>query len=307
MYGSIYKITNKINNKIYVGKTIKCIEKRFKEHITAAYRYDKNNQLGKKQPKSRLYPAIITYGVEQFYIELLDIAESLEELNNKERYWINILKTCDYNYGYNISPGGDGGALFQGHKQSQYAKELTSIRFKNKKQDIDFINKRMKPHRDTLPKIQCLDNGKIYLNHLELDKTFNGDSRHALKNNGRFRGLFYIELNNEHNQGYTEDERLKILNDYKKSLSKKFNKSHINLGNMQKQRHYELYKLKINNINVEQLIYDFIIVGLGKHPICNKYNLTMTQLNLFLQENNLHRPTYKRPDTSVRNKIRNKK
>ena len=33
MNGFIYKITNKVNNKIYIGKTMTSIEKRFQEHI----------------------------------------------------------------------------------------------------------------------------------------------------------------------------------------------------------------------------------------------------------------------------------
>ena len=70
-----------------------------------------------------------------------------------------------------------------------------------------------------MPKIQCLNTGEIYTNHLELDKKFNGDSSYALKNHARFRKNFYIELDKSHENGYTEDERAKIIEKYQSRLN----------------------------------------------------------------------------------------
>ena len=57
--GYIYKITNLINNKLYIGQTKKTIEERFKAHIKVA-----------RQHKNRyLYDAMNKYGYENFKIE----------------------------------------------------------------------------------------------------------------------------------------------------------------------------------------------------------------------------------------------
>lgn len=75
----IYKITNKLNNKIYIGQVYnKTIYDRFERHIKEA------------SPHSKSYVgrAIAKYGKENFICELLDTASSLQELNQKEIYWI---------------------------------------------------------------------------------------------------------------------------------------------------------------------------------------------------------------------------
>ena len=57
----IYKITNKINNKVYIGKTLGTIENRWKSHIR-----DSKRTHCEKRP---LYSAFEKYGVENFIIE----------------------------------------------------------------------------------------------------------------------------------------------------------------------------------------------------------------------------------------------
>ena len=93
----IYKITNDINDKIYVGKTTTTIEQRWKEHqrqyIRSAY---------EKRP---LYNAMIKYGIEHFSIEQIEEC-SISELNECEKYWIKQYNS--YKDGYNATLGGDG-------------------------------------------------------------------------------------------------------------------------------------------------------------------------------------------------------
>lgn len=94
----IYKITNQINNKSYIGKTIKTIDERFKTHLKNA----------KNKINRRLYDSMNFYGYENFLIEQIDIASSIEELNQKEIYYINLYDSIMPN-GYNMTTGGDGG------------------------------------------------------------------------------------------------------------------------------------------------------------------------------------------------------
>ena len=91
----IYKITNQINQKIYIGKTEFSIEKRFKEHCQDAFR-DRNE----KRP---LYAAMRKYGIENFCIELIEETEYPEQ---REIYWIEYYRS--FKNGYNATLGGDG-------------------------------------------------------------------------------------------------------------------------------------------------------------------------------------------------------
>lgn len=95
-YGRIYIIKNKINDKVYVGQTTVSIKLRFQNHLSAA-RNGKGYIIGK---------AIRKYGENNFYIELLE--ECLkEELNEREKYWISYFNSTNYNFGYNMSIGGN--------------------------------------------------------------------------------------------------------------------------------------------------------------------------------------------------------
>ena len=91
----IYKITNNVNGKIYIGKTNRSIEERFKEHCKDYLRRD-----FEKRP---LYSAMRKYGVENFSIELVEETNIPEE---RERYWIEYYGS--FKNGYNATLGGDG-------------------------------------------------------------------------------------------------------------------------------------------------------------------------------------------------------
>lgn len=95
--GRIYKITNLINNKKYIGKTIETLEKRWKRHVYSALREEN------PYPLSR---AIRKYGEEAFKIELIEEAPD-SELSELEIKYIKIYNTFEGD-GYNATIGGDG-------------------------------------------------------------------------------------------------------------------------------------------------------------------------------------------------------
>lgn len=92
----IYKITNKINGKIYVGQTTRKLYKRWNEHV---------KKKETNQSYSILKSAIQKYGKENFTKEIIDIASDINELNLKEIKWIKDLNTLAPN-GYNLTEGG---------------------------------------------------------------------------------------------------------------------------------------------------------------------------------------------------------
>ena len=94
----IYKITNTLNSKAYVGRTEKDPQERFKGHIAAA----RNNG------PMVISKAIRKHGVENFKFEVLQECTA-EEQYSRESYWIGKYDT--YKNGYNSSMGGEGAGL----------------------------------------------------------------------------------------------------------------------------------------------------------------------------------------------------
>lgn len=95
----IYKITNKINGKVYIGKTMFSIQKRWQEHLK-----DSKKQRYEKRP---LYNAINKYGEENFNVEQIEECE-YNILNDRECFWIEYYGS--FKNGYNATMGGDGKA-----------------------------------------------------------------------------------------------------------------------------------------------------------------------------------------------------
>jgi len=118
----IYKITNKINNKVYIGKTKRSVRRRWYEHC-----YNAMNNYGKYK-NSLLYKAIRKYGVQNFTIEIIEEnIESEEKANERERYWIKKFNSNDERYGYNWTAGGDGGVGLFGEKNPMYGKRREDL------------------------------------------------------------------------------------------------------------------------------------------------------------------------------------
>lgn len=96
----IYKITNIINEKVYIGQTTRDLNKRFIAH--------KNSPNFKHTENFPLARAIKKYGWENFTTELIDTADCLDELNQKELFYIKKFNSLvEGGWGYNLKGGGD--------------------------------------------------------------------------------------------------------------------------------------------------------------------------------------------------------
>jgi len=133
----IYKITNKINGKIYIGKDTK----------------NKNNYYGSGIV---IKDAIKKYGKDNFIKEIIDECEDYNTLNEKEMKWILFYNSTDVNIGYNRSHGGDGfsgitletiNKIAQKHKGSKRTNET-----KKKMSDAAKDKPKSEEHKKSLSK-----------------------------------------------------------------------------------------------------------------------------------------------------------
>lgn len=162
----IYQITNNINGKIYVGKTVKNnIQERWKEHLKDYKKY--------RCEKRPLYDAINKYGPENFSIKELEEC-SLEELNDKEIYWIE--KLGSFKYGYNATIGGDGKQYINYDLVCETYKNLQCVVDTAKQLNIseDSVSKILKLYKiDIIPNAKIVQNkyGKI-INMYDLNDNY---------------------------------------------------------------------------------------------------------------------------------------
>lgn len=92
----IYKITNLLNGKIYIGQTRMTVKQRMYKHYSRANQDDITG----------IDAAIKKYGKENFSVETLEECEE-EKLDERERYYINLFSS--YDNGYNLTLGGQDG------------------------------------------------------------------------------------------------------------------------------------------------------------------------------------------------------
>jgi len=140
----IYKIQNKINNKIYVGKTTSSLRQRFLEHVRKS----------KVEVERPLYRAFNKYGIENFNITLIEEC-SIKNLTDKEIFWIDYFNS--YSNGYNATLGGEGSILYDYQLIASKYKEL-----QNQKETAGFFN----CDRKTVQKA-CKENGVYILSNIE--------------------------------------------------------------------------------------------------------------------------------------------
>lgn len=98
--GHIYKITNLINGKIYIGQTIQSIKDRWYRHV------GNSKWISQHEANMTIKRAIRKYGKENFKLELIENCKR-ENLNDREKYWISYYDS--YHTGYNNTLGGQGG------------------------------------------------------------------------------------------------------------------------------------------------------------------------------------------------------
>lgn len=154
----IYKITNLVNSKLYIGLTKQDLRRRFIQHARAVI-----------HNVSAIKTAIQKYGEENFTIEQIDIAETLDEAYHLERYYMEILNTVSP-HGYNLHEGGTGGHISP-EIRKKMAKGIKEWYSKNNhpnkggtlseehKVKLSKAHKGKKPSKETIEKIRKANSG----------------------------------------------------------------------------------------------------------------------------------------------------
>ena len=153
----IYKITNNINNKIYIGQTTRTLEERIAEH--------------KRKRNPLISKAIKKYGIENFSIEIIDKASTINKLNEKEFYYIKKYNSIAPN-GYNQCEGG-GNTI--GYKHTEEAKAKMSEKRKGRKLTEEWKNKIGNSQKK---KVINIDTGEVFNSVKEASEYYNLKDTH---------------------------------------------------------------------------------------------------------------------------------
>lgn len=173
----IYRIINKINKDSYIGQSTD-IQYRWKAHKYKPF--DKNCP----EYNCVFYRAIRKYGLENFEFVVLEEC-SVNDLNEKEKYWINYYRTYIYfndSKGYNMTLGGDAPSINSCVLTRQMVEEICDLLINSTMMQYEIANiygvadstisqinkgkqwvndKYNYPLRDNSSKYKCIDCGKI--------------------------------------------------------------------------------------------------------------------------------------------------
>lgn len=180
--GIIYKATNTINGKCYIGKTKRTLDHRKRQHIKDAF--VKNTDL-------LFHKALRKYGVISF---VWDVIEECDDniLNNREIYYITYYKSnvgLFPEFGYNMTKGGDGGYVLENNpnKNEIYKKISNSNSGEN-----HFLNKMSEEDRENYLNAYCRGEknprfGKVWTDEQKLAHSI------QRKNNNPWKGKKHTE------------------------------------------------------------------------------------------------------------------
>lgn len=144
----IYKITNKINGKIYIGKSTTNNENYYGSGIS-------------------INRAIKKYGKENFTKKILEQCDNVTDLNKKEIFWINYYGSTNRVVGYNIADGGNGGNTRVNYTESEmteYKNKISEGLKKSEKYSESVENRKNKKrdkHSEVMKKLY--KEGKLFV------------------------------------------------------------------------------------------------------------------------------------------------
>lgn len=254
----IYKITNLINKKIYIGKDTTSDPNYFGSGLLI-------NRAFKK------------YGKKNFIKEIIDTTDDYDELSKKEIYWISQYNSTDREIGYNISPGGDGGNTLSNHPELDLIREKISKNnpITGKTYEEAFGEEKAKEYKEKLSKSNTRHNlGKSYEELYNIEKSENikkiiSQNTKDSWNEERKRKHSEIAKENIHNSLLSDASIIKNR-EYLNERWSNWRKNEINIINSSSTEELVFYLKKIPNtlFKNRKEFYDFI--GKEKYSLIKK-------------------------------------
>lgn len=303
----IYKITNIVNNNIYIGITKKSLNRRLSDHINSS-----------KRSKTLLYEQMLKYGYENFIIEEIDNCLSKDEAIDKEKYYIELYKTNKFKYpnlnGMNMNDGGilppnnKGKKLFnflklRNRKLSESTKKKISNSLKIYHNNLTDDEKRKRSKnisKSLIGKNKSLDHKtKLSLNRKGKKMTEDTKEKISKKLLGRkisdttkrkislIRSFFSTQRrtssNKEKNLSYINEEYRKKLSNALKN--RKISDNHRKkLSESLKGVNYKNSKIRIKNIENNNTIYFNTLKEVSEYM-----NLSASKISRIIRKNKIYK------------------
>jgi len=175
----IYKTTNLLNGKIYIGLSTQSVE-------------ESTSYIGSGK---RFLEAVQHHGKENFIKEILQYCTSIETLRRAEIYWIKRFNSTDRSIGYNLSPGGDlcstetRKAIYKYSIEGELLKSFDSIEWAiNEINDKNLYRKKVRENRPIqghwysttpLTKQEVIDKHSLYEEHKKINALKGANKRYA--------------------------------------------------------------------------------------------------------------------------------
>lgn len=219
----IYKITNIVNGKVYIGQSQKTFNERYDRKGEGVERVFLQHKAAKEcgRPYNiHLYNSMEKYGINNFTVEIIEQCKTVSKLNTREKYYIKMYNSADPDFGYNVQLGGGS---------KKYTTKMKKERLKQKRE------KEINQH-------------SFLFNIYEDDIIYTKINYNTLNNIGSNMRIVYILLNILY-----EDDIVNVdINDLVECLPKRGkNRTSILIN--------ALDKLKEKNIIDYHIVEDFVI------------------------------------------------
>lgn len=264
IYSGIYCITNKIDNKKYVGQSVD-IKRRWHQH-----KIELNNNT---HCNTHLQNAWNKYGENNFKFDILFKSNDIEEINKMERYYIRLYNSIDQKYGYNIEFGGNGVGT-----KSEEQKKLISINKRGQKSNLNFdqvlkIKMALYCGIDRKELYNKFNTNKAVITAICMGTNFSYVASELNEYIHDIRKSYCDERNKEilklYDEGYTIKE-ISTLKQLTTSIVEKVVYTHRNINSDKNVKN----KKVTEQISLE--IYKLYINGVKTKDIAEKYNITYT-------------------------------
>ncbi len=132
MVYEVYKIQNSVNNKIYIGITNQGYKNRYRHHLSES----------RSGSTFILHNAIRKHGVDKFSVTLLEKVDDVDQLKEREKFWISSLDSTNRDKGYNMTEGGDGtfGRFHLEETKQKIRDKAKSRKFPTKRFEVHILN-----------------------------------------------------------------------------------------------------------------------------------------------------------------------